>query len=143
MRAAPQDDSFRIVQVRAGEPVQVIELEEARLLAPVPALVGKGAASAVAAVDLALQSSLLDFRQMNEEVRLDDAAAPEDFASGGEELYITKGTDSRIGVDHFRFLPSNFEASPEPGRASEMPTSDSRRSNPRACVSAVPRRYTR
>jgi hypothetical protein len=55
-----------------------------------------------------VQSSLLDFRQMNEEVRLDEAAAPEDFASGGEELYITKGGDSRIGVDHFRFLPSRF-----------------------------------
>src|SRR5256885_240460 len=53
MRAAPQDDSFRIVQLRAGEPVQVIELEEARLLAPVPALVDKRAASAVAAVDVA------------------------------------------------------------------------------------------
>src|SRR3954471_4769369 len=53
MRAAPQDDSLRIVQVRAGEPIQVIELEEARLLAPVPAPIDKRAASAVAAIDVA------------------------------------------------------------------------------------------
>src|SRR3954469_10661401 len=53
MRAAPQDDSFRIVQVRAGEPVEVLELEEARLLASVPACVDESAASAVACVDVA------------------------------------------------------------------------------------------
>src|SRR3954452_6846167 len=53
MRAAPQDDSFRIVQVRAGEPVQVIELEEARLLASVATCVDESAASAVACVDVA------------------------------------------------------------------------------------------
>src|SRR5436309_2488395 len=53
MRPAPEDDSFRIVRARAREPVQVIELEQAGLLAPVPPSIDVGAASAVATVDVA------------------------------------------------------------------------------------------
>ncbi|MFL5248861.1 MAG: hypothetical protein ACJ79V_13635, partial [Myxococcales bacterium] len=50
---AAQHNPFRIVQVGPREPVDVIELEHACLLAPVPACVDKGAASAVASVDVA------------------------------------------------------------------------------------------
>src|SRR3954464_1941588 len=48
---------------------------------------------------------------MNEEVRLDYAAAPEDLASGSQELCITERNDGRIGVNHFLLLPARFCAS--------------------------------
>src|SRR3954466_7468236 len=55
-----------------------------------------------------VQPSLLDFREMDEEICFDDARAPENLASRGEELFIAQGSEGRIGVHecsvHLEFL---------------------------------------
>ena len=49
-----------------------------------------------------MKVSLLDFGEMDEEIRFDDAGAAEDGPRCGEKLFIAKRREGRIGVDHAR-----------------------------------------
>jgi hypothetical protein len=53
VRATEETDSIRTMEMRAREPIEVIEFQEASLSAPAAALVGVRATAAVALVDLA------------------------------------------------------------------------------------------
>src|SRR4051812_20539263 len=55
-----------------------------------------------------VQPSLLDFGEMDEEVRFDDAGAPENLASRREELFIAEGSEGRIWVHERKRTPRLF-----------------------------------
>src|ERR1051325_6889399 len=54
---------------------------------------------------LEVELSLLDLGEMDEKVRFDDAAAPEDLAGCQEKLFIAKGSEGRIWVHERKRTP--------------------------------------
>src|SRR5437868_12558965 len=63
-----------------------------------------------------MKLSLLDFGEMDEEIRFDDAAAAEDPPGCSEELFIAKRGERRIGVVHERIRTTVLFAPPARAR---------------------------